>query len=150
MTVAPTGTSAWRRLLSGIARLRAANISRMRAATASSGTSSTPITDAIASRVMSSCVGPSPPQTMTASARPNASRSTPTIRARLSPTFTWWCEAMPDAASCSPIQAELVSTTWPSSSSVPTATTSHDNIYGTVDCGMRGSCFVATRRARRR
>ena len=31
---------------------------------------------------------------------------------------------MPLAASCSPIHAELVSTIWPSSSSVPTATTS--------------------------
>jgi hypothetical protein len=50
----------------------------------------------------------------------------------------------------------LVSTIWPSSSSVPTATTSHDittatpPAYETVDCGMRGSCFVATRRARKR
>ena len=48
------------------------------------------------------------------------------MRAWLSPTFTWWCDAMPAAASCSPIQAEFVSTIWPSSSSVPTATTSHD------------------------
>ena len=37
MTVAPTGTSAWRRLLSGIRRPRLANSSRITSATASSG-----------------------------------------------------------------------------------------------------------------
>ena len=42
---------------------------------------------------------------------------------RLSPTFVWKCESMPASASRSPIHDELVSTTWPSSSSVPTATT---------------------------
>jgi hypothetical protein len=49
----------------------------------------------------------------------------------------------------------LVSTIWPSSSSVPTATTSHENTgvslpYVTVDWGMRGTCCMATRRARQR
>ena len=47
------------------------------------------------------------------------------MRPTLSPTFTCSSESMPLAASCSPIQAELVSTIWPSSSSVPTARTSH-------------------------
>ncbi len=61
---------------------------------------------------------------MTASLRSSARRMQATIRARLSPTLVWKCESMPASASCSPIQAELLSTIWPSSSSVPTATTS--------------------------
>src|SRR3954464_33048 len=83
------------------------------------------MTAAIASRVMSSWVGPSPPQTITASARSSAWRNAPTTRSWLSPTLTWKLQSMPASASCSPIQEELVSTIWPSSSSVPTATTSH-------------------------
>ena len=58
MIVAPTGTIAWRRLLSGMRRPRDANMRRITSATPSSTTSSTPITSAIASRVMSSWVGP--------------------------------------------------------------------------------------------
>ena len=88
MTVAPTGTSAWRRLFSGMARRLDANISRMRPATSSSGSRPTPMTSAIASRVMSSWVGPRPPQTMTASDRSRAWRRAATIRAWLSPTLT--------------------------------------------------------------
>ena len=64
----PFGTSAWRRLLAGIARPRDMNISRMASARSSRRSSAVPITSAIASRVMSSWVGPSPPQTITASA----------------------------------------------------------------------------------
>ena len=78
----------------------------------------------MASRVMSSWVGPSPPHTSTASDRSSASRSAATMRGRLSPTFCWRRQSMPARASCSPIQAEFVSTICPSSSSVPTATTS--------------------------
>ena len=44
MTVAPAGTMAWRRLLSGISRRSWANRSRITSATASSSSSSTPIT----------------------------------------------------------------------------------------------------------
>ena len=124
MAVAPTGTSAWRRLFAGMRRPRAANRSKMRSAASSSVTSSTRITAAMASRVMSSCVGPRPPHTITASARASASSSAPTIRSRLSPTTCPCVRSMPASASCSPSQAELVSTIWPSSSSVPTATTS--------------------------
>ena len=87
-------------------------------------TSSTPITAAIASRVRSSWVGPRPPHTMTASASASVVRSTDSTRPRLSPTFTCSSESMPFAASCSPSHALLVSTICPSSSSVPTATTS--------------------------
>ena len=45
------------------------NMASMRAATSSSRSRSTPMTRAMASRVMSSWVGPSPPHTITASAR---------------------------------------------------------------------------------
>jgi hypothetical protein len=47
-----------------------------------------------------------------------------TMRPWLSPTLLWKCESIPASASWLPIQAELVSTIWPSSSSVPMATTS--------------------------
>ena len=47
------------------------------------------------------------------------------MRSRLSPTSVVKRGSMPASASCSPSQAELVSTIWPSSSSVPTATISH-------------------------
>ena len=65
----------------------------------------------MASRVMSSVVGPSPPQHMTASLRARAWRMALTMRAWLSPTLVWKWQSMPASARCSPIQAELVSTT---------------------------------------
>ena len=86
---APTGTMAWRRLFSGIGRLRLANMARIRSAMRSSSTSSTPITDASTSRVMSSWVGPNPPHTITASLRSSASRKASSMRSQLSPTFVW-------------------------------------------------------------
>src|SRR5579875_773543 len=46
------------------------------------------------------------------------------MRSRLSPTLVWKWESIPARARRSPIQAELVSTICPRSSSVPTATTS--------------------------
>src|SRR5579875_1873877 len=124
MTVAPTGTSAWRRLFAGMARPRAKNSSSMRRTSASWRTRGTPITSAIASRVMSSWVGPRPPVTMTPSLRASAVRSARTIRSLLSPTAWRKCESTPAAASCSPSQAEFVSAIWPRRSSVPTATIS--------------------------
>ncbi len=54
------------------------------------------ITSAMASRVMSSWVGPSPPQTMTPSLRARAVRKASTIRSWLSPTAWWKWEATPD------------------------------------------------------
>src|SRR5581483_4900133 len=125
MTVAPTGTSAWRSLLGDISRPRARNMAAMRSTISGSRSMGTFITSAMASRVMSSWVGPRPPHTMTASLRERAMRRACTMRSRLSPTFTWKCESMPAAARCSPIHDELVSTIWPRRSSVPTATTSH-------------------------
>src|SRR5262245_6293680 len=99
-------------------------MSRMTAAMAASSRSATPITAAIASRVTSSCVGPRPPEMMTASASAKRWRNTASMRPTLSPILTWLNELTPLRASCSPIHAELVSTIWPSSSSVPTAITS--------------------------
>ena len=86
-------------------------MARMDSMIVSSRSSGTFITSAIASRVMSSCVGPSPPHTTTTSLRANASRMASTMRAMLSPTFVWKCESMPASASCSPIHELLVSTT---------------------------------------
>ena len=86
MRVAPSGTSACRRLVSGISRPRLENIVRIASTTVSSRWSGTFITSAIASRVMSSWVGPSPPHTMTASLRASAVRKANTIRSWLSPT----------------------------------------------------------------
>jgi hypothetical protein len=60
MIVAPRGTSACRRLFSGIARPRAPNIARIFSTIASSRSNSTFITSASAARVMSSWVGTEP------------------------------------------------------------------------------------------
>ena len=81
MAVAPAGTSAWRRLLSGIRRpARREHRPDARRRPPRRGTSSTPITSAMASRVMSSWVGPSPPHTMHGVARSRACRSAATMR----------------------------------------------------------------------
>src|SRR5271168_1679743 len=82
------------------------------------------MTSAMASRVMSSWVGPRPPHMMTPSLRARAVRKARLMRSWLSPTAWWKWEVTPLAARCSPNQAELVSAIWPSSNSVPTATIS--------------------------
>ena len=124
MMEAPTGTSAWSALLADMVRPRDSKKPAIRSTMAWSRTSSTPITSAMASRVMSSWVGPSPPQTMIPSLRARAVRKARTMRSWLSPTAWWKCEVTPAEASWSPSQAELVSAIWPSNSSVPTATIS--------------------------
>ena len=129
MMLAPLGTIAWRMLISGMRRLRDANISEMTIPTSSLNSNSTPMISAMASRVMSSWVGPRPPQIITASASSSVCRIAFTIRLRLSPTFTCKHESMPAAESCSPSHDELVSTIWPSNSSVPIATTSQRIVY---------------------
>src|SRR5487761_1930979 len=121
MIVAPRGTSAWSRLLSGMTRPRSTNIARIVATRSSWRSSGTFMTSARAARVMSSWVGPNPPQTIRASLRASAVRIASTMRSWLSPTCWWKCEAMPLAASCSPSHWEFVSAICPSSSSVPTA-----------------------------
>ena len=80
---------------------------------------------AMTSRVMSSWVGPSPPHTMTASARSSAWRNVgdDAVEVVADLGLEQRVDARP-SASCSPIHDELVSTICPSSSSVPTATTS--------------------------
>ena len=120
---APRGTSAWRMLLVAMRRPRAANIASIRAATSASSSRGTPITSAIASRVMSSWVGPSPPQTITASLRSSAAQRGDDA-VEVVADLDLRCESMPASASCSPSHDEFVSTICPSSSSVPTATTS--------------------------
>src|SRR5271170_3191736 len=118
MMVAPWGTSAWRALFSVMVRPRASKKPAMTSTIAWSRTSGTFMTSAMASRVMSSWVGPSPPHMMTPSRRASVMRSW------LSPTAWWKWDATPLAARCSPSQAELVSAIWPSNNSVPTATIS--------------------------
>ncbi len=103
MNVAPTGRSAWRALLGAISRRRASNSLRMRSTMAASRSSGTPMTSAMASRLMSSDVGPSPPQTMTASERSSAIRSAETMRPWLSPTLVWKWQSIPANASWSPM-----------------------------------------------
>ena len=88
------------------------------------GPRATFMTSAMASRVMSSWVGPSPPHTTTPSLRASAVRRASTIRSWLSPTAWWKWESTPAAPAARPATAELVSAIWPSSSSVPTATIS--------------------------
>src|SRR5262245_38489704 len=124
MTSPPLGTSAWRRLFPGMGRPRPPKIRAISSTSSSRRSSSTPITSAIASRVTSSGVGPRPPHTITASARSSSSCRHCTIRPRLSPTLRCSHVSSPTAASCSPIHELLVSTIWPSSSSVPIARTS--------------------------
>ncbi|GIS99706.1 MAG: hypothetical protein CM1200mP26_14190 [Acidimicrobiales bacterium] len=110
MARAPTGKSAWRKLLAGMGRPRPPKTASIRATNDSSRTSSTPRRSAITSRVMSSWVGPKPPVTITASDRSNASLKAASMRSGLSPTAVWRWQSIPARASCSPIHAELVST----------------------------------------
>ena len=86
---APSGTSACRRLLAGISPRYLANRSRSIVSSSGCRTIPTPITRAIASRVMSSPVGPRPPVTRTTSTRSAAAPSVATIRSMLSPTTEW-------------------------------------------------------------
>src|SRR4051794_20845681 len=136
ITSPPSGTSAWRKLFSGNGRPRPPKMARMCSTRSSWRSSPTPITSAIASRVTSSGVGPSPPHTITASARSSSSRTHRTMRSRLSPTLRCSHVSMPTAASCSPIQELFVSTIWPSRSSVPIARTSHRMLTRALPPGL--------------
>ena len=80
MASPPTGTSACRRLFAGMSRPRIPNRRAMCSMSSSRRSSATPMSSAMASRVTSSCVGPSPPHTMSASAPRRRSRIAPTIR----------------------------------------------------------------------
>ncbi len=86
---APSGYSAWRRLLSGITRPVASHLARRRAAYSSEKSMARPVAAQMASRVRSSGVGPIPPVNTTASARPMAVEIDWASLDRLSPTTTW-------------------------------------------------------------
>jgi len=86
ITEAPRGTSACRALLAAMVRPRASKKLAMRWAISGSRTKGTFMTSAMASRVMSSCVGPRPPHTMTPSLRASAVRNASVMRRWLSPT----------------------------------------------------------------
>ena len=119
--VAPAGMSACLRLLGVVMRLRRWKRSSICATRPGSRMSSRPVTSATISRVRSSCVGPMPPDVITASERSMARASTSRMRPGLSPTTVLYSRLTPSGANCWAIQAELVSTIWPSSSSEPMA-----------------------------
>ena len=87
ITSAPSITSAWRALFSGIDMRRAANRLYIAVRISASLRSPTPSAAAAASRVRSSSVGPSPPEKITMSARAIAIRAAPVRSSRLSPTM---------------------------------------------------------------
>src|SRR5579863_4506444 len=118
-TAAPCGVMAWRLLLGAIAQPCALNRSSIARRLASWSTSGRFVARAIASRVRSSTVGPRPPAQIATSARASASRTASAMRCSLSPTDVSRWTFTPTAASDRAIVAVLVSTRWPSSSSVP-------------------------------
>jgi hypothetical protein len=85
---APIGISACRRLFADMVRPR---ISKRRRILSAIGWSRRIGAHdlAMTSRVMSSCVGPRPPQQITASLRSSAWRMQASMRPKLSPTLTW-------------------------------------------------------------
>ena len=98
-TVAPAGTMACTSFLAGNGRLRTAKKRWISAQTVSSKCRVRPSNWAMSSRVMSSDVGPSPPVTMTRSARPRASRTACWMSAPVSGTATWRATLWPRSAS---------------------------------------------------
>ena len=130
MTDAPTGTSAWR-ACSPAWPGRAGEEPGDALDDLLVAHQGTFMTSAMASRVMSSWVGPSPPQTITPSLRARAVRSASTIRRLVVPYRLM--EVGVDARqppAARPAMAELVSAIWPSRSSVPTATISTPHTGG--------------------
>ena len=87
-----------------------------------------PQTSAIASRVRSSGVGPSPPVVITRSACASASRSAPATTSRRSGRAEIRSTSTPSAVSSRAISPELVSWVSPTSSSAPTASSSAPSI----------------------
>ena len=153
MTVAPTGTSAWRRLLAGMSPTTrpehgadALGDHRRRAR------SSTPITvgDHVAGDVVVGRAEAAAHDHRVAAVERRCAGPRRCGRGCRRP-WSGSSESMPASASCSPIHDELVSTIWPSSSSVPTATTSQRiasrlPVDGSV--GRRGRLGHARGRAR--
>src|SRR4029453_1480618 len=123
-TVAPRGTCACVRLLSTGFRKSRANRSSKACHTSSSNSSDAPYSSAIVTLVMSSRVGPRPPVVSTARVRASASATAWRMSAARSPTAVRRTTRTPRAAQARAISAPLVSTVWPSRSSLPTVTSS--------------------------
>ena len=125
MTVAPTGTSAWRRLFSGMRRPRLANMLRMRSAIVVVGAEldAHDLGDALAGDVVVRRTEAAAHDHRVAALESEAERRHDAGQVVADLGLEVRVDAR-RAASCSPIHDELVSTIWPSSSSVPTATTS--------------------------
>ena len=120
----PRGRSACFRFASGMALPNRWNTCSIVVAKRSSRSRETPATVAMASRVMSSGVGPKPPVTMTTSLRSHARWITDTILSRLSPTTECQKTFTPISARAPEMCCALVLGICPSSSSVPTPTIS--------------------------
>ena len=84
--VAPSGSMPWISFCWGISRLRRVNMLRTWARASSFMNSRVPVASAMACRVRSSAVGPSPPVAMMTSARPIAWRKTSAMASSRSPT----------------------------------------------------------------
>ena len=120
---APSGIRAMRSLPagSGVPRQVAHRV-RSSSSSALSRRRGLPSASATTSRVMSSPVGPRPPETSTTSASSRARASAPRMSGALSPTTNLARIGSPSSAARRPIHAPLVSTVKPARSSSPTAT----------------------------
>ena len=120
-TSAPSGTIACLRFTSAIVRPSRRKRSSMCFITASFRTSLRPSNSATASRVKSSCVGPSPPLAITSSTRPSAPRKASFTSSFRSPTTVLRVTTMPRRFNWPVRNSELVSVRSGVSSSEPTA-----------------------------
>ena len=116
-TVQASGRSAWARFTSNTLRPSLLKMATMRSSTSGWRTSRVPKNSQRASLVMSSLVGPSPPVISTRS--PESSSNVRRMVARSSPMVRTSTGRMPCRLSCPPIQAALVFTVCPISSSSP-------------------------------
>jgi hypothetical protein len=123
MTLAPRGTIACLRFEADIVRLRLAKKASRWDLMPSFNSSGSPSSSAMDSRVRSSFVGPSPPETRTTSEREAASAMASLITAP-SETTRWRETMRPRAAICCPSQAALVLMVSPRRSSSPVLTSS--------------------------
>ena len=118
----PAGNMAWVRLLAAMAHPRRLKCSSMSARLFSSRASSHRIALAIACRVRSSSVGPSPPVMMISSASRQHASIAPRICSSRSLTVTCRTTRTPTRASSRDSHAEFVSTLCPVINSCPTLT----------------------------
>src|SRR5690349_20450635 len=123
-TAAPSGTSAWLRLLAAGTRPMRANRSTKSAHTWSSNRSGIPNSPATACLLRSSRVGPRPPVVSTAPVRASASATADRMASGSSPTLARRTTCAPTAEAARASSAPFVSTVNPSSSSVPMVSSS--------------------------